>query len=159
VDPFGNVLRSATVGYGRRHADSTLSALERTEQARLRVTLTTNSYASLAPRDDSHRTPLTAETDTYELLRCTPQSTVADVTNLFGLDELRRLADRAGDENHDLPYEDLDGTGATEEAPYRRLIERVRILYRGDDLTPLPLGRLEPLALPFESYKQAFTPR
>ena len=39
------------------------------------------------------------------------------------------------------------------------LIEHVRTLYRRDDLTgPLPLGEVESLALPFESYKLAFTP-
>ncbi|MCP4376707.1 MAG: hypothetical protein GY794_11100, partial [bacterium] len=40
-----------------------------------------------------------------------------------------------------------------------RLIEHVRTLYRQDDLTAfLPLGEVEPLALPGESYKLAFTP-
>ncbi len=48
----------------------------------------------------------------------------------------------------------------------RRPIERLRILYRpdhcgvvqGDALALLPLGALEPLALPGESYQLAFTP-
>ena len=41
----------------------------------------------------------------------------------------------------------------------RRLIEHVRTLYRSNDLTALlPLGELESLALPGESYKLAFTP-
>ena len=41
----------------------------------------------------------------------------------------------------------------------KRLIEHVRTLYRRNDLAgPLPLGELQSLALPFESYKLAFTP-
>ena len=41
----------------------------------------------------------------------------------------------------------------------RRPIELLRTLYRRDDLTGLlPLGDLQPLALPGESYKLAFTP-
>src|SRR5262249_1293742 len=41
----------------------------------------------------------------------------------------------------------------------KRLIEHVRTRYRGNDLTELlPLGVLESLALPGESYKLAFTP-
>ena len=41
-----------------------------------------------------------------------------------------------------------------------RLIEQVRTIYRRDDLTgPLPLGSVEPLGLPFESYRLALTPR
>src|SRR5690606_8428774 len=41
----------------------------------------------------------------------------------------------------------------------RRLIERVRTLYRADDLSALlPLKELQPLALSGESYKLALTP-
>jgi hypothetical protein len=41
----------------------------------------------------------------------------------------------------------------------KRLIERVRTLYRKNDFSDaLPLGVLESLALPYESYKLAFTP-
>src|SRR5262249_30107750 len=81
------------------------------------------------------------------------------ITNLFRFQELSDKVEAAGDGQHDLPYEDINGTGATANHPYRRLIEHVRLLYRRDDLTaPLPLGQLQSLALPFESYKLAFTP-
>src|SRR5262249_8826842 len=41
----------------------------------------------------------------------------------------------------------------------KRLIERVRTLYRADDLSAiLPLGTVEPLALVGENYKLALTP-
>ena len=47
--------------------------------------------------------------------------------------------------SHDLPYEDIDATGATANHPYRRLIEQVRTLYRQrrSQLALLPLGQLE----------------
>src|SRR5262249_3824274 len=49
--------------------------------------------------------------------------------------------------------------GAVQDHPYRRLIERVRTLYRRNDLGgPLPFGQVDWLALPYESYKMAFTP-
>jgi hypothetical protein len=97
---------------------------------------------------------------TYELVNCKPQSTQTDITNLFRFDEFADLMARAGDGAHDLPYEDWQAQGATRDQPYRRLIERVRTLYRKDDLSgPMPLGQVDTLALPFESYKQAFTPR
>jgi hypothetical protein len=159
VDSFGNVLQSVAIGYGRRHPDSSLSPSDRDEQLRLRITFTSNSYAALAPQDDRHRTPLPAESRTFELLRCAPQLSLPDITHLFRFDEMQSLANRAGDGGHDLPYEDLDAAGATLPEPYRRLIERVRTLYRRDDLgAALPLGRIESLALPFETYTQAFTP-
>src|SRR5260370_42534351 len=41
----------------------------------------------------------------------------------------------------------------------KRLIERARSVYYKDDLSgPLPLGHVESHALPYASYKQAFTP-
>ena len=43
--------------------------------------------------------------------------------------------------------------------PYRRLLNRVRTLYLKDDFSAaMPLGQADTLALPFESYKQGFTP-
>ena len=60
------------------------------------------------------------------------------------------------------PYEKWDWHRNAANAPADtrlRLIEHVRTLYRRDDLTgPLALGQVESLALPFESYKLAFTP-
>src|SRR5690606_29302498 len=41
----------------------------------------------------------------------------------------------------------------------RRLIAHTKTLFRRDDLEgPLPLGELEPLALPYERYQLALTP-
>ena len=38
------------------------------------------------------------------------------------------------------------------------MLSRARVRYRRDDLAgPLPFGTLEPLALPYRSYHQAFT--
>ena len=80
-------------------------------------------------------------------------------TALFHFEEMRSRVQEADDGGHDLPYEDIEAAGATENHPYRRLIEHVRTLYRRNDLTaPLPLGQVQSLALPFESYKLAFTP-
>ena len=54
----------------------------------------------------------------------------------------------------EINYEENPGGGIQ-----RRLIEHARTLYRRNDLDgPLQLGNLQSLALPFESYKLAFTP-
>ena len=81
------------------------------------------------------------------------------MTNLFGFDELAALIDLAADGAHDLPYEDVDGAGAVANAPYRRLIEHVATLFRGDTLGgALPLGTLESRAIVLRtSYKKALT--
>ena len=60
------------------------------------------------------------------------------------------------------PYEKWEWRRNAANAPADmrlRLIEHVRTLYRRDTLQgPLALGELHSLALPFESYKLAFTP-
>jgi hypothetical protein len=81
------------------------------------------------------------------------------VTNLFCFDEIARKVQSASDRWSDLPYEQWDVDEATLTAPSRRLVEQVRTLYRRNDLAgALPLGVMESMALPFESYKLAFTP-
>ncbi|HEX4961258.1 MAG TPA: SpvB/TcaC N-terminal domain-containing protein, partial [Thermoanaerobaculia bacterium] len=161
VDDYGNVLQSAAVGYGRRHddPDPVLTAEDRKEQKRLRITATENRFTNPVLEDDAYRTPLPSEARTYEVLKLTPAACHPEVTNLFRWEEMRRGLERAGDGRHDRPYEDVNASGAVEEHPYRRLIEQKRTLYRRDDLSgPLPLGQVEPLALPFESHLLALTP-
>ena len=79
--------------------------------------------------------------------------------NDSGFDELAAKLAQAGYGAHDLSYEDVDAQGATDAHPWRRLLAQTRTLYRKDDLSAaLLLGTVEPLALPHESYRLAFTP-
>jgi RHS repeat-associated protein len=161
VDDYGNALQSVAVGYGRRHddPDPLLTDADRALQKTLHATYIESAYTNPILADDAYRPPLPAETRTYELLKVTPDAGDPDITKLFGFDEMASKVNLAGDGHHDLPYEDVDATVATENQPYRRLIEHIRTLYRKDDLTAgLPLGTVESRALPFESYKLAFTP-
>jgi RHS repeat-associated protein len=168
VDGYGNVLKSVAIGYGRRYDDSSqlLTPQDWEKQKRIQATYTDNRFTNPVEESDAYRTPLLCEACTYELLKVTPDAYQAQVTNLFRFDEMLAKASQASDGNHDLPYEDIYATGATANHPYRRLIEHVRTLYRPDDLGAaqsdplelLPLGTVEPLALPGESYKLAFTP-
>jgi len=160
VDAYGNVLQSVAIGYGRRHQDPDplLTAQDHQKQNKILVTYTENGFTESVDADDAYRSPLPGEARTYEILKLAPDAKQPQVTNLFGFEELRGKLLQAGDGNHDLPYKDAQAAGAAEDHPYRRLIEHVRTLYRKDDLTgPLALGQLQPLALPFESYKLAFT--
>ena len=63
VDDFGNVLKSAAIGYGRRQPDLTL--LGRTDQAkadaRSLITYTENRVTNAIEADDDYRTPLPCE--------------------------------------------------------------------------------------------------
>jgi len=161
VDGHGAVLRGVSVGYARRLPDADADPLlpawalaaARTAQTTTHAVLTVNGFTNAVDEPAAYRLPLPAESRGYELvnLPATP--------GLLRLDELRAVCDAASDGAHDLPYSDVGATGAVTPAPYRRLVENVRTLYRRDDLTgPLPLGQLHPLGLPYQNYRLTFTP-
>jgi RHS repeat-associated protein len=147
VDSYGNVLRQVAVGYGRKqspHSEQTTALITYTESA------FANAIDDRVRYPDDYRTPLSAETRTYEVTGVAPKnaprfSLEEWVSNNFALTSLSEIF-----------YEQAAADGVEQ----RRLIEHVRTLYRKDDLTALlPLRKLEPLALPGESYKLALTPR
>jgi RHS repeat-associated protein len=147
VDDFGNVLKSAAIGYGRRQPDPALSSEDQAKQAEARVTWTENGFTNRIDLDDAYRTPLPSESRTYELTGLN----LAAGRSRFAFDDVLN----AGSTALPLAYEQTPGAGLLQ----KRLIEQARNLYRRDDLTgPLPLGRLDPFALPYESYKLALTP-
>jgi Insecticide toxin TcdB middle/C-terminal region len=167
VDSFGNVLQSVAIGYGRRYSDPTLTVPDQARQSATLLTFTENDYTNaIIEDDDVYLVPLPCETRTYELINVEPDPATAqpDVTNLFRFDNLKDQVESAG--KNDLPYEDLDATGAPPGEPARRIIEHARTFYRpndmgiatGDPRAVLPLGQLQSLALPGISYKLAFTP-
>jgi RHS repeat-associated protein len=144
VDEFGNVRKSVAIGYGRRHSPLPHER-DRTKQTQTLVTYTDNRFTNPVLEQDAYRIPLPFETRTYELTghgyseSCRPglAEALKDVTRAVLL------------EYQEQPSGSLQ----------KRLIEHVRTLYRKDDLSaPLPPGRLESMALPYQNYKQAFTP-
>jgi RHS repeat-associated protein len=154
VDAYGNVLKEAAIGYGRRQPDMTLASEDRAKQTEIHITYTENGVTNAIKTADDYRTPLPSESRTYELTGL----------NLPAGQNRFTLADilTAGTGAVPLAYEQKPSTGLLQ----KRLIEHVRTLYRPDDLgisqndplALLPLGTMEPLALPGESYKLSFTP-
>jgi hypothetical protein len=166
VDPFGNALQSAAIGYGRRYADPALTPDDQTKQTSLLATYAENSYTNAILADDDYRVPLPAESSSYELVQVQPDANQPGLTNLFRFDELQAKVNSASDRAHEIPYETLNPTGLTPAQPYRRLLDSTGAYYRPDDMGAaagnpnalLPLGTLESHALPGTSYKLAFTP-
>lgn len=161
VDDYGNVLKSVSVGYGRRFADrsSLLTGSDREKQSQILLTFSENRFTNPVKELHSYRIPAGAETRNYELIHVIPRSKQSGITNLFRFQELDAEINRASDGFHDLPFEDLNAVGAVEDAPYRRLLSESRTYYRADRLDRmLPLGEVEALALPGRAYKLAFTP-
>jgi RHS repeat-associated protein len=147
VDPFGNVLKSAAIGYGRRLPDMTLLPHDQEKQTRTLITFTENSVTNNIDTDNDYRTPLPCETQTYELTGLS----LSETNVRFSLDEMLN----AGAEAVPIDYEAEHSSGLLQ----KQLIEHVRTVYSRNDLSgPLPPGRLDSMALPYESYKLAFTP-
>lgn len=139
VDDYGNVLKSVAIGYQRR-----TPAFD--EQKQSLATLTENVYTNPILDADDYRTPLPAEARTYELTA--PALKGAKPLDFAVVNALATAAT-------EIIYENKPTSGQTQ----KRLIEHVRTLYRKNDLTGLlPLGQLESIALPGESYKLTFTP-
>lgn len=147
VDDYGNVLKSAAIGYGRRRPDMRLSPGDQARQAQILITYTENRVTNAVETADDRRTPLPCESRTYELTGLALPSG----RHRFTLDEVSE----AGPAAIAIEYESEPTPGRRE----KRLIEHVRSYYRCNELGgSLPLGELQSLALPFESYKLAFTP-
>ena len=151
VDPFGNVLRQAAIGYGRCTADASLPTDEdRAKQTRMLITYGENRVTNGIDDGGNYRTPLPSETRIYELTGFKPEHNAAR----FSLAEWTRNSFALPTSAVEIPYEQT----ADQDLEQKRLIELVRVHYRRDNLTALlPFGQLQALALPGETYKLAFT--
>jgi RHS repeat-associated protein len=151
VDSFGNTLKEATIGYGRRQASLTLAA-DKARQAGRLVTYSEHRFTDPIDSPGDFRGPLPCETRTFELTGHGPTGPAGRYRD----SDFVQVAGNAvtHDFQGELAYEEAPGSGRE-----RRPIEHVRTLYRADDLTGLlPLGQAGRLALPGESYRLAFTP-
>src|SRR5262249_16110422 len=72
VDPFGNVLRSLAVGYGRRRADLTLMPPDQLKQSAVLITYAQNVFTQAIDQPDAYRAPLAGDQRVYELTGFTP---------------------------------------------------------------------------------------
>lgn len=144
VDAFGNVLKSATIAYGRTKDDETLSVADQLRQREMLMTYTEHRYTNKIDENHDYRTPLHYETLTYELTGMSPpvkRLNPQDVLAAWSIAEL-------------LSYEQEP----TYDRVQKRLIAHTRTLFRGDDLAgALPLGVIESRALIYEKLTKAFT--
>lgn len=152
-DDFGNVLKAASIGYGRRHTDPALPELVQAAQATVYVTLSDTRMSAPVDEPNSWRGPAEFDVRTYELTGYQPTGPggrfrAEDFVELQSDGTMAALFDA------EIAFEAQPGEGRQ-----RRLLGRRLIVYRQDDLSgPLPLGRLGTLGLVHESYAQALTP-
>jgi RHS repeat-associated protein len=151
VDDFGNVLKSAAVGYGRLQSDLPDFA-DQQKQTTTLITYTQNDVTKSVDEGDAYRFPVIWQARTYELTGYNPTAGV----NRFAPDNFGKWQNNKFilDFDEEINYEVNPSNGKQ-----MRLIEHVRTLYRSNKLKSLlPEGEIESLALPGESYKLAFTP-
>lgn len=146
VDGFGNVLKSVAIAYPRRTPAYP-------EQGQTLITYSENRVTNEPDRENWYRLGVPIETKTYEISGLSSEFP-------WQLEDIRQLIQELFDNSETkLDYESFpDGTFQ------RRLIEQARTFYRADsqanslDPDRLPLGDIDSLALPAESFKLAFTP-
>lgn len=147
VDLFGNVLRSASIAYGRILKDKDLQPGEQDEQSKQYITCNWNSFTNaVTTLDDDYRAPVAWQARSYEVT-----GKAASSPPYFSFDDMDDATNPANGTN--LDYHQTSTTGLQ-----RRLIEWERTKYRADDgTTALNYGELKPKALVHEKYKAAFT--
>jgi RHS repeat-associated protein len=154
VDAFGNVLKSATIAYPRRHpATGTHSE----EQRKTLVTYTENRVTNKVNEPHWYRVGIPVETQIFDLTGIAPAG-----GELFQIADFYRLENDSAVGYCTAPILNYEAS-PNETTPQRRRVEWVKTFYRPDaeagnlDATRLPLGEVESLALPCESLKLAFT--
>ena len=141
VNDFGQVTRSASIGYGRRTADPDLPAPLRSEQTTLRTVCTDSTYTDPVDGPDEHRAPALHTQVTYDVVG------LSEPITMEGLAAALSSAPA-------IAYESDPPT-----VPSRRPVEVERVRYLRDDLTlPLGWGQQESRGLVHETYRLALTP-
>src|SRR5690606_23215989 len=95
IDEFGNVVRAASVGYGRGFDDPALPAAVRDDQNQRRVVLTETDYSNDVMTATAYRLRVPVEVRTFELTGVVPED------DCFRRDELADAAQDAAP----IPYE------------------------------------------------------
>lgn len=139
MNDFGDVLKSAAISYGRRQDDASLPTDEdREKQSLVHITFTENAFTNaIVDRMNEYRTPLPADSRTFEIRKPQQDRSTGGPPELFRFDDLLSYTSQAGDGSHEIPYEDLSFARAQQAAAndpaeadkyFRRLIENVRTL-------------------------------
>ena len=107
IDAFGNVLRSVSIGYGRRFRDPDLDPEDQNRQHRTLATLTRNGFTNPATAPDAWCAPLPCEEAAWELVNPMPPG----AGRLMSFAQVaQRVA--VSEATSELPFEEVLGEGA-----------------------------------------------
>jgi len=144
MDPFGNVLQSASVAYGRKQEDLSLPTPgDKKKQTTQSITYSINRFTTLLDQPRALRLPLPCEEEIYELNALPLPGTFLvayDIQQLFQNANL-------------ISYEQDTAPGD------KRKTKHSRTYYFKNDLTgPMSLGKTDTLGITYENQLLAFTP-
>lgn len=157
MDEYGNVLESASIVYPRLVTDTFLPEEIQQEQNKTVIIYTENRFTNDVMNDEamnwgyetkSYRLRLPSESKTFEL------KGIPKVTSLYSISHFDNILATSAE----LDYQMVDNNAVPDQTQ-KRLIEHIRTKYYHNNLKdPLPLGKLQSLAIPYESYQIAYTP-
>jgi len=143
IDPFGNILESASVSYPRIPGTPGLPLAVGTEQQKLQILYSVTSYTNDVTTDTDYRLRQRCQSATFEVTGSPPAAT------FYALGELRS----AFATSTPINYEDTPN-GSSQ----KRALKLWRQLFLKHDLSgPLPLTQMNSLGLPYEAYRLTFT--
>ncbi len=146
IDPFGNILQSAAIAYGRLAPDPDLLPEDQQKQADIKILYTRNTYTNSIDSASDYRLPALSEVQTYELT-----GALAEADGFYLLSKIKNNFLTAAE----IGYE-IAPTGSVLQ---KRKVEHIRTYFLKDDMSSaLALGVMEPRALLYKSFKLAFSP-
>jgi RHS repeat-associated protein len=151
IDGYGNAWKSATVSYGRQLAAQPADTPDPAWQAQtaMHVVVTEKTFTDDDFTGDSlaYRLPLECEAAMFELTGVS-----APASALWDLETLKAIYKSAPETAYEL-------VAPNDNVARKRLLERQRTLFLGDDLaSPRALKKASPLGLTFQGYVLALTP-
>ncbi len=146
TDDFGNVLKSAAIGYGRLVADPALAPDDQEKQAQLHATYSEAAFTGEIDNPSEYRAPQPCETRAYEL----SAFDVPPGGRVTFEDALDACVNAAV-----IGFEVAPTSGLIQ----KRLLAQSRVYYRKADFSSaLPLGKQAAHGLVHESFALAFSP-
>lgn len=164
TDYYGNPLKALAISYGREHddPDQRLHAEDREAQRKSHAVLSQSTTTNGFDHAETYLLPKPAESQSYEIVNidsCRRRHRGQNRrSGLVPFADASRVVARLATGKFDIAFENLAGPYPSETQTYRRLLKDTFVLYRRNDLDgPLPLGRIDPLGLPWKTFQLGLT--
>jgi RHS repeat-associated protein len=144
TDVFGNVLKSASIGYGRKLTDPDLTPDEQDEQSKCHIVVSENNFTNEIDTLMSYHLPVSYETTSWELTGVLPAN------DYFSAAEIKTAIANATV----IAFENPASPGRLE----KRILAQSKAQFLKNDMSgELEFGLIESLVLPYQSYNLALT--